>query len=38
MHCMGYTEAMRRRVAAVTGKPVLLARRLVASAVAELTA
>jgi protein AroM len=38
MHCMGYTEAMRRRVAAVTGKPVLLARRLVAGAVAELTA
>jgi len=38
MHCMGYTEAMRRRVAAVTGKPVLLARRLVANAVAELTA
>jgi len=38
MHCMGYTEAMRRRVAAVSGKPVLLARRLVANAVAELTA
>jgi protein AroM len=37
MHCMGYTEAMRRRVAAVSGKPVLLARRLVASTVAELT-
>jgi protein AroM len=36
MHCMGYDEAMRRRVAAVTGKPVLLARRLVASMVAQL--
>jgi protein AroM len=38
MHCMGYSEAMRRRVAAVSGKPVLLARRLVATTVAELTA
>lgn len=38
MHCIGYSEAMRRRVAAVSGKPVLLARRLVANAVAELTA
>ncbi len=36
MHCMGYTSAMRRTVAAVTGRPVLLARRLVASAVAQL--
>jgi len=36
MHCMGYTEAMRRRVAAITGKPVLLARRVVADAVAQL--
>ena len=36
MHCMGYTEAMRRSVVDVTGKPVLLARRLVASAVAQL--
>ena len=36
MHCMGYTEAMRRSVAAVTGRPVLLARRLVASAVSQL--
>lgn len=36
MHCMGYTEAMRRRVAAVAGKPVLLARRMVAGAVAQL--
>jgi protein AroM len=38
MHCMGYTEAMRRRVAQTAGKPVLLARRLVASAVAQLVA
>ena len=38
MHCIGYDEAMRRRVAAVSGGPVLLARRLVASAVAELIA
>jgi protein AroM len=36
MHCMGYTEAMRRCVAAITGKPVLLARRVVADAVAQL--
>jgi protein AroM len=38
MHCIGYSEAMRRRVAAVSDKPVLLARRLVANTVAELTA
>jgi protein AroM len=36
MHCMGYTEAQRRRVADASGRPVLLARRLVASAVAQL--
>ncbi len=36
MHCMGYDEAMRRRVAGISGKPVLLARRLVAGAVAQL--
>jgi protein AroM len=36
MHCMGYTEAMRAVVAEQTGKPVLLARRMVASAVAQL--
>lgn len=36
MHCMGYTEAMRQRVADIAGKPVLLARRLVAGAVAQL--
>jgi len=36
MHCMGYTEDQRRRVVAASGRPVLLARRLVASAVAQL--
>lgn len=36
LHCMGYDEAHRARVARATGKPVLLARRLVASAVAQL--
>ncbi len=36
MHCMGYTEEQRRRVADASGRPVLLARRLVASAVAQL--
>ncbi len=36
MHCMGYSEAMRARVTEVSGKPVLLARRLVADAVAQL--
>jgi len=36
MHCMGYTEAQRRQVASASGRPVLLARRLVASGVAQL--
>jgi protein AroM len=36
MHCMGYTEPMRRRLAQKTGKPVLLARRMVAAAVAQV--
>lgn len=36
MDCMGYDEAMRRRVAEASGRPVLLARRLVADAVARL--
>ena len=36
MHCIGYTEAMRQEVASVFGRPVLLARRLVAGAVAQL--
>lgn len=33
MHCMGYSEAMRREVAAASGRPVLLSRRLVAHAI-----
>jgi protein AroM len=36
MHCMGYTEAHRETVARVSGRPVLLARRLVATALANL--
>jgi protein AroM len=36
MHCIGYTEAMRRTVADTSGRPTLLARRLVATAVAQL--
>ncbi len=36
MHCMGYTEAMRDTVVRVCGRPVLLARRLVAAAVVQL--
>jgi protein AroM len=36
MHCMGYTESMRRTVADISGRPTLLARRLVATAVAQL--
>lgn len=36
LHCMGYTEAMRTRMAEATGKPVLLARRMVAGAVAQV--
>lgn len=36
MHCMGYTEAMRQTVARVSGRPILLARRIVAAAVAQL--
>lgn len=36
MHCMGYTEAQRGAVAEGSGRPVLLARRLVASALAQL--
>lgn len=36
MHCMGYTEAMRRHMAELTGRPVLLARRMVAAMVAQL--
>jgi protein AroM len=36
MHCMGFTEEQRRRVVAASGRPVLLARRFVAAAVAQL--
>lgn len=36
MHCMGYTEAQRDLVARVSGRPVLLARRMVATALANL--
>ena len=36
MHCMGYDRTMREQVAALSGKPTLLSRSLVASAVAEL--
>lgn len=36
MHCMGFTEEQRRRVATASGRPVLLARRFVAAAVAQL--
>ncbi len=36
MHCMGYDEAMRGTVAEVSGRPVLLARRMVAAAVQQL--
>jgi protein AroM len=36
MHCMGYTEAQRAAVANGSGRPVLLSRRLVAAALAQL--
>jgi len=36
MHCMGYTEAHREVVARGSGRPVLLARKLVATALANL--
>lgn len=36
LHCMGYDEADRDRVRRATDRPVLLARRLVASAVAQV--
>jgi protein AroM len=36
MHCMGYTEAMRSRVAEVVDTPVLLARRIVAGALQQI--
>ena len=36
MHCMGYSEAMRQKMAMLTGTPVLLARRFLGAAVAQL--
>ncbi len=36
MHCMGYTEAMRREVRDAVEAPVLLSRRIVAGAVRQL--
>jgi protein AroM len=36
MHCMGYTEAMRREVRDAVDVPVLLSRRIVAGAVRQL--
>jgi len=36
MHCMGYTQRMKDRVREITGKPVVLARSLVARALKEL--
>ena len=36
MHCMGYTEAMRRQVAQASGRPTLLSNRFVADALAHL--
>jgi len=36
MHCMGYTQAMKRKVMEITGKPTILARSLVARMVKEL--
>jgi protein AroM len=36
MHCMGYTQAMKRRVMEITGKSTILARSLVARTLKEL--
>jgi protein AroM len=36
MHCMGYTQAMKKKVIEITGKPTILARSLVARTVKEL--
>ncbi|MGD1877068.1 MAG: AroM family protein [Kiloniellaceae bacterium] len=33
MHCMGYSEVMRRQIAEASGRPVMLSRRLVAHAI-----
>lgn len=36
MHCMGYTQAMKKRVMEITGRPTVLARSLVARTLKEL--
>ena len=36
MHCMGYTQEMKRRVQEITGKPTVLARSFVARTLREL--
>lgn len=36
MHCMGYTQAMKKKVMEIIGKPTILARSLVARTVKEL--
>jgi len=36
MHCMGYTQAMKKKVMEITGKPAILARSLVARTLKEL--
>lgn len=38
MHCMGYTEAMRRMLAQAAGRPTLLSNRIVAHTLAQLLA
>lgn len=38
MHCMGYSQAMRARVALASGRPTLLSNRMVADALAQLLA
>jgi len=36
MHCMGYTQAMKKKVMEITGRPTVLARSLVARTLKEL--
>jgi protein AroM len=36
MHCMGYTQAMKKKVMEITGKPTVLARTLVARTLKEM--
>ena len=36
MHCMGYSEDMRQQVAKASGRPVLLARQIVGTALRDL--